>query len=296
MCFLDTFTIKSSLDYIPTPVKENSTKPFEFNNLEWLPVYKSGRLVKYVSAIDNLNLSLNGDSITINNSWGVFWNGNNSEDYTSSQIEQTYLYLDYITEGIVSVSKPSKVAIGANIELDLDFAVNPFIRLFNQVPVPMLKRSNIYGYQFIGSYEKLKIYSKTKEQLLRYRRKIPPNLVRIELEMNVNYINRNSDVSLLRTSDILDKKVKLKLAKRLIEKLQKIETSTILPVGLTLNEKKIMACFRDQEIIQAIRNEHPESYKKDRRRYNKIISTSTSELKETIIKKTTSKVYDLINS
>lgn len=284
------------MEYVPNEVKIHLREPFEAFNFEWVPNFRNGKLVNYSTSIDNLHLSMDNGRLFIQNSWGAFWNGSNAIDYTSSQIESTYYYLDYITDGLINVSNPTKIAIGANITIDINFGICPFIRLMNQMPTPMIKNNITYGYKFIGSKETLKIYSKSQEQYLRKRIHLQDSIVRIELESNVHYLRRNAKIPLYKTSDILDFEVKKSLAKRLLNKLSKVETVMTLPANLSLGEKRIIACMRDPEIRADIRSNHMDTFRKDLRKYRKIRNVSTSFLMEEIISKSKEKLDFLINN
>lgn len=284
------------MEYVPNEVKTHLREPFEAFNFEWVPNFRNGKLVNYSTSIDNLHLSMDNGRLFIQNSWGAFWNGSNAIDYTSSQIESTYYYLDYITDGIINVSNPTKIAIGANIKIDINFGICPFIRLMNQMPIPMIKNNIIYGYKFIGSKETMKIYSKSQEQYLRKRIHLQDSIFRIELESNVHYLRRNAKIPLYKTSDILDFEVKTSLAQRLLNKLSKIETIMTLPAKLSLGEKRIIACMRDPEIREDMRINHMETFRKDMKKYRKIQKVSNSFLKEEIILKTEEKLDFLINN
>src|ERR1035437_1895265 len=112
---------------LPNPgLWSNSVGPFERNNLRFVPLWNNhGEIFCYSTSIKKLRLSLFHSEIRLDNSFHKFAHGNNSDDFTRSEIIETIETLNEITGLNWWNSNVKKIEYGCNLmDLGIDSIIS----------------------------------------------------------------------------------------------------------------------------------------------------------------------------
>lgn len=265
-------------------------EPFDFFQITFSPLFRSGKVIKYYGDWKNLRLELWYDKLKIKNSWHKFYHGNNYGDYTHQEIVKTFqIFVDRFGSGFLE-ARILKMTIGCNLSLDpLDFYPNCVCfgpKFFQEMRYGSIHK--VYGKYVKQTNTKFKIYDKQTEVEHHDRKKISPTL-RIEQEMKMRYIHQSSLTSisvhcpadLTKSLWIQETSVELK---RLV---QKIEFSSEIPTEesdsfIDFQIKRLMGNPIDRKMVKI--KSDVKTYRKWAKRYREFLDAyQTSDLKLNLI-------------
>lgn len=255
----------------PTEVMEESNKPFNWSGFTWLPRFnKFGFPTGYYAKLNNLIITLRGSELTVTNSLQKFYMENNYDSFTYSQVVEAFESLNNLLPFNIYAATVKQVAIGVVIQEDCNQILNTWLSFINKMPFPMLSRNKPYGLKYFLTDYSVKGYNKTTEVKDHNNIKLNGESFRFEVEVKrINNLNNGKDkIGIHTVQDLIDPIKYQKLANYLIDKYHKIAKKPIINLNLTsLKEKRLIATFKDVEVLNSIKKNHPNSYKKDRKEY-----------------------------
>ena len=296
MCAIDNFTV-----VIPNPgIWDTSYSAFSMCNLEFTPFFKNGCFAYYKCEIKNLLLLIFREKIYLKNSIHKFTHGNNFSDFTLSEFIQSVEKINEITM-VLNLnwweSNVMKLEYGCNIiNIGCDAIINGLIGYKGKHYFPMLFNGRQYGAFCEMNLFKLKCYNKTMEANIHYGIKLPYVVTRWECVVkNMRYLHgRKNPIGIFKLKDLQSPQIMEALSNDLMSS---FAISQKLPVtdfdGLSLTDIRIIACMKEPQIRDIIKNRHKETWKKDRKRYNEIVENS-GELYQEMERKLKDKCQELI--
>ncbi|NLP59229.1 hypothetical protein [Lutibacter sp. B1] len=297
----DTINIVQQLNQLPIEIMEETTKPFKWCGLLWIPkMNKFGYLVSYSSEIKNLKLTIRGNEISITNSIQKFYIDNNYQTFSYTQVLKAFEKLNKHFPFNIYEANVKKIAVGVVIQEESNPILNTWLSVSNKKAFPMLSKNNRYGTKFFLTEYDIKGYNKTTEVKHHHNIHLNQQLFRFEVEIKrINNINRGkNNIGVYTVQDLLNPIKYQKLANLLIEKYQKInKTPCINWDETTIKEKRLVASFKDTEIQNSIRKQHPDTFKKDKIQYNKLLlKLNDDNFQNTIISKLNQQIHFSINN
>ncbi|WP_200974841.1 hypothetical protein [Echinicola sp. 20G] len=263
-----------------TPPKEviNGTKqPFIWKDLIFAPSFRKDCVIKYTATWKNLKLEIWYDQLKVNNSWHKFYHGNNYSDYTFEDIKQTIeLFVEKFGLNFLKASI-KKLTIGCNLSINSNKYYPRCISLGTTFFQEMRGGNThvVYGQYAKQTNIKFKIYDKQYEVKIHNREKIVPTL-RVEQEMNMNYIRKRKDTSIriYTPSDLLQRDWLVDVIFELTLQTDRINFSGDLPIeksdSLIESEIKIlMGNLQYRKIIKT--KASPKTYQKRVKIYDKML-------------------------
>tara|TARA_R110001583_G_scaffold114863_1_gene265282 strand:- start:9655 stop:10533 length:879 start_codon:yes stop_codon:yes gene_type:complete len=259
------------LNQLPKQVMEEAKEPFEWYGLLWKPKFnKFGYLTVYYSELKNLNLFLRGSELTVVNSLQKFYMDNNYEAFTYSQVIDAFEKMNDLLPFNIYEAAVKKIAVGTVIQEDASPILNTWSSFSNKKAFPMLSRNKMYGLKYFLTEYDVKGYDKTTEVKHHNNINLNQQYFRFEVEVKrVKNLNRGiNQIGIYTVQDLINPIKYQKLAHYLICKYRKIEKKPIINLNETsLKEKRLIATFKDIEVLNSIKKNHPDSYKKDRKEY-----------------------------
>ncbi len=272
----DTIKIVQQLNQLPIQIMKEVKEPFEWYGLLWKPKFnKFGSLTAYYSELKNLNLSIKDYELTVTNSLQKFYMDNNYEVFTYLQVVDAFQKLNNCLPFNIYKAAVKKIAIGVVIPEDANPILSTWVSFSNKKAFPMLSRNKMYGLKYFLTEYDVKGYNKTTEVKHHNNINLNQPYFRFEVEVKrINNLNRGKNqIGIYTVQDLINPIKYEKLANYLIDKYLKIEKKPTLNLKETsLKEKRLIATFKDIEVLNSIKKEHPDSYKKDRREYNHLIN------------------------
>ncbi|KUO68837.1 MAG: hypothetical protein APF83_01085 [Lutibacter sp. BRH_c52] len=252
-------------------VMEEIKIPFIWSGLLWKPrLNKFGFPTGYYSELNNLNIKLRGSELTITNSLQKFYMENNYDSFTYSQVVEAFECLNNLLPFNIYAATVKKVAMGVVIQEDPNQILNTWLSFINKKPFPMLSRNKPYGLKYFLTDYAIKGYNKTTEVKDHNNIKLSGEFFRFEVEVKrINNLNNGKDkIGIHTVQDLIDPIKYQKLANYLIDKYHKIAKKPFINLNnTTIKEKKLIAVFKDIEVLNSIKKNHPNSYKKYRQEY-----------------------------
>ena len=259
------------LNHLPMEVMEETKEPFEWYGFLWLPRFnKFGSPTAYYSEINNLKTVIRGNEFTVTNSLQKFYMGNNYESFTYSQVLDAFERLNNLLPFNIYTAAVKKVAMGAVIQEDCNLILNSWLSFINKEPFSMLSRNKMYGLKYFLTDYSVKGYNKTTEVKHHNDINLNSESFRFEVEVKrINNLNNGKDkIGIYTVQDLINPVKYQKLATYLIDKYHRIAKKPIINLNDTsLKEKRLIATFKDFEVLNSIKKNHPDSYKKDRKEY-----------------------------
>jgi len=297
----DTIKLVQKLENLPLKVVEESKVSFEWGNLLWKPkLDKLGCPVSYYSEIENLYLTIKGDELAINNSLHKFYLGNNYDSFSYTQVVKAFEKLDNLLPFSIYNAKVKKIAMGTVINQDANEVLDTWMNKLSKEPIKMLSKNKSYGLKYYLTDYNVKGYNKTTEVKDHNRIPLDRQLFRFEVEVKKvsNLNNGKNAIGIYTVQDLLDPTKYQKLANYLTDKYNKISKKPSINLNeTTVKEKRLIALFKDMEIIKSIKKQHSESYKKDRKKYNSLMGRINNEsFQNTIFTKLNNQIQYSINN
>ena len=296
----DTFKIVNELSNVPKQINELFPMPFDWYGFKWIPHFKdSNTPLYYNSNYKNLNLRLIGNQLFVTNSLHKLYRGNNYEVFTYSQVCKAIILLDNLLPINVYTAKILKLSVGVVINADPQKIFNEWLYYLGKPYFPMKNKNKIYGAKFFLTDYYIKGYDKTYEVKNHNQIKLEGNYFRFEMEGKTKiFNNKTNNVGIYTVNDLLNYDKYKKLGEILLNKYIQIEKEPKLDLTqLTIKQKRLVASIRNYEIKESIRIQHKDTYKKDRKEYNKLIkSLDNSEFQKDIITKLKQQINYSINN
>ena len=290
------------LNQLPIQIEKGYKEPFEWCGLLWIPKFnKFGSLTTYYSELKNLNLTIRDNEFTITNSLQKFYMDNNYNSFTYNQVVDAFEQLNNCLPFIIYEATVKKIAMGLVIQETANPILNTWINFSNKSPIPMLSRNKTYGLKYFLTEYNIKGYDKTKEVSHHNNINLNQEYFRFEVEVKrMNNLNRGKNqIGIYTVQDLLNPIKYEKLANYLIDKYSKIgKKPTINLNETTLKEKRLIASFKDFDVLNSIKIQHPNSYKKDRKEYkNLTLKLNDNTFQKSIIQKLNHQIqYSITNN
>tara|TARA_R110001583_G_scaffold143023_1_gene295141 strand:- start:2990 stop:3514 length:525 start_codon:yes stop_codon:yes gene_type:complete len=170
----------------------------------------------------------------------------------------------------------------------------------NKKAFNMLSRNKMYGSKYFLTEYDVKGYDKTTEVKHHNNINLNQQYFRFEVEVKrINNLNRGiNQIGIYTVQDLINPIKYQKLAHYLIDKYRKIEKKPIINLNETsLKEKRLIAIFKDLEVLNSIKKNHPDSYKKDRKEYkNLTLKLNDNNFQKSIIQKLNQQIQYSINN
>ena len=297
----DTIKIVQQLNQLPAQVMEEAKEPFEWYGLLWKPKFnKFGYLTVYNSELKNLKLFLRGSELTVVNSLQKFYMGNNYEAFTYLQVVEAFEKLNKLLPFNMYEAAVKKIAIGTVIQEDAEPILNTWSSYSNKKAFPMLSRNKMYGSKYFLTEYDVKGYNKTTEVKNHNNINLNSQLFRFEVEVKriINLNRGKNNIGIYTVEDLINPIKYQKLAHYLIDKYSKIQKKPTINLNETsLKEKRLIATFKDIEVLNSIKKQHPDSYKKDKREYNHLTyKLNDNTFQNSIINKIKQQIQYSINN
>lgn len=297
----DTIKIVHQLNQLPKQIEKGCKEPFEWYGLLWIPKFnKFGSLTTYYSELKNLNLSIRDYEITITNSLQKFYMDNNYNPFTYNQVVDAFEQLDNYLPFNIYEAAVKKIAMGMVIQEAANPILNTWLSFSNKKAFPMLSRNKMYGLKYFLTEYDVKGYNKTTEVKHHNNINLNQPYFRFEVEVKrINNLNRGKNqIGIYTVQDLLNPIKYEKLANILIDKYNKIEKKPTINLNETsLKEKRLIASFKDFDVLNSIKKQHPDSYKKDRKEYKSLLNKlNNNSFQNQIINKLNQQIQFSINN
>jgi hypothetical protein len=280
---------------------EELKEPFEWYGLLWKPKFnKFGYPVAYYSELKNLNLIIRGTELSIINSLQKFYMDNNYNSFSYSQVIEAFKKLNNLLPLNIYTASVKKIAIGTVIQEDCNQILNTWVSVSNKKALPMLSRNKRYGLKYFLTEYDIKGYNKTTEVKHHNNINLDKQHFRFEVEIKrVNNVNREKNkIGIYSVQDLINPIKYQKLGQLLINNYQKIKKKPALNwCNTTIKEKRLIATFKDIEVLNSIKKQHPDSYKKDRKQYKALLNKlNDNNYQNSIINKLNQQIQFSINN
>lgn len=277
----DTIKIVNELEQIPKQARELQQTPFDWNGFLWIPHFKdSNTPLYYKSKFKNLSMRLVGSQLYITNSLHKSYHGNNYCSFSYVQVCKAIILLDNQLPINIYAAKILKLSVGIVIKESPQLIFNEWLYYLGKPFTPMKNYNKIYGAKFYLTDYSIKGYDKTYEVKNHNQIQLNDKYFRFEIEGKTKiFNNKTNNIGIHTVNDLLDYSKYIKLGNLLKDKYQKIEKHSRLNLSeLTIKQKRLIASISNSEIKESIRKQHPDTYKKDRKEYNKIIQNSQKSI------------------
>lgn len=297
----DTFKIISTIINLPKEITERKEIPFNWYDIRWIPIYKeSNTPTYYKSDYKNLKLQIFGDQLIVTNSLHKFYCGNNYKPFSYSQVVKSINYLNSILPIDVYNAKIIKISVGVVINENPQKVFNQWQYFLGKEYLPMKNRNKTYGAKFYLTDYQIKGYDKTFEVKNHNQVKLEKEYFRFEIDNCKPKVlnNKTNNIDIYTVRDLVDKEKFKKVGKMILDKYITIEKSSKIDLSiLNIKQKRLIASITNSEIKENIRKQHPDTYKKDRKEYKKIMQDcDNSEFQNQIIKKLKDQINYSINN
>lgn len=289
------------LNQLPIQIEKGCKGPFEWYGLLWKPKFnKFGCLTTYYSELKNLNLSIRDYEFTITNSLQKFYMDNNYNSFTYNQVVDAFEQLNNCLPFNIYEAAVKKIAMGTVIQEAANPILNTWMSFSNKSPIPMLSRNKMYGLKYFLTEYDVKGYNKTTE--VKHHNNINLNQPYFRFEVDVKRMNNfnrgQNQIGIYMVQDLLNPIKYKKLANYLLDKYSKIEKKPTINLNeTTLKEKRLLATFKDIEVLNGIKKQHPDSYKKDRKEYKSLLNKlNNNSFQNQIINKLNQQIQFSINN
>lgn len=269
---LDNITFMS--EYSPFYELFDSRERIEYNGIQYTPVFKRGELIYYAGQIGNLRLMMFPDKVYLKNSLHKYWHDNNCCDYNFTALRDTINAISDLTGINWYEARVLKLECGCNIITNAFQIVNSFLSLKGKDYLPMHRNCKVYGKTCEFIDYRVKGYNKTYEAKYTSEINWKSTLFRFEIVWNrVRFIEKSLNLKPLQVKHLLKQETLHFLAKDLVDKYEKSIRQEIFNLNnLTPQELRILSVMRVAEIRDELKNNHFHIYKKDKVKYNKIVS------------------------
>ena len=298
---IDTFNIENTIQELPNEIVVRKETPFDWYGIRWVPHYKeSNTPIYYKSHFRNMHLRIIGDQLLVRNSLHKSYFGNNYSPFTYSQMVKSIILLDNVLPINIYNSKISKISAGVVINENPQMILNEWKYFLGKEYLPMKDKNKIYGAKYFLTDYQIKGYDKRFEVQKHNQIKLDKEYFRFEVDNCKPKIlnNKTNDIGIQTVNDLLDRDKYKRIGEMVlrkyiqIEKLPKLDLTT-----LTLKEKRMFASLTNYDIKECIKHQHPDTYKKDRKEYSKMMSNlDNSVFQNQVINKLKDQINYSINN
>ena len=164
----------------------------------------------------------------------------------------------------------------------------------------MKNRNKTYGAKFYLTDYQIKGDDKTFEVKNHNQIKLEKEYFRFEIDNCKPKVlnNKTNNIGIHTVRDLIDKEKFKKVGNMILDKYIKIEKSPKVDLSkLDIKQKRLIASIINSEIKDSIRKQHPDTYKKDRKEYKKIIQDCDNSIfQNQVIKKIKDQINYSINN
>ena len=296
----DTIKIVNELERIPKQARELQQTPFDWNGFLWIPHFKdSNTPLYYKSNFRNLSMRLVGNQLYITNSLHKLYHGNNYCSFSYGQVCKAIILLDNQLPINIYNAKVLKLSVGIVIKESPQLVFSKWLYYLGKPFIPMKNYNKTYGAKFYLTDYSIKGYDKTYEVKKHNQIQLNDNYFRFEIEGKTKiFNNKTNNIGIYTINDLLDYSKYKKLGKLLQDKYLQIEKQPKIELSkLNIKQKRLIASITNSEIKDSIRKQHPDTYKKDRKEYKKIIQDcDNSEFQNQVINKLKDQINYSINN
>ncbi|MDN3643612.1 hypothetical protein QWY87_12920 [Lutimonas halocynthiae] len=241
------------------------------------PVVRKGVVVRYVSKLDNLHLTIREDQLTIQNSITKYYHGNNYTNLTYTQLQEAICNIENILGVSIRKAKIMSFEYGCVIEdNNIPWTLSRLGHYKDKSPLSMHANGLIYGSFYANTTHKLKMYDKTSEIKRREGIILDKNHLRVEkcyTRSHLNSLRCLKSNPIITLDDLASWKAYEILSQDLINSLSKIE---LKPMSKDLENLSSMNlrrwCYiQDPYFRKVMQKNHPKAFESDRRELNKLI-------------------------
>lgn len=296
----DTIKIKNKLVSVPKQVAKSTKTPFNWKGFEWIPVFGTNNFPRcYTSRQKNLQLKIEGNYLFVNNSLQKYYKSNNYTSFTYQEVLKAIYNLNKTLPIDIYTADIVKLSVGVVINENPKLILNEWLSYATKTFIPMMKKNKTYGSKFYLTDYYLKGYDKKFEVKNHNQINLKRETFRFEIEGKTKYFNNKTNaVNVYKVKDLLEHNKFKKLANILlakyiqIQKIPKLDLTT-----LSLKQKRLYAAFTNYEIQNSIKKQHPNTYKKERIIYNKMINKlDNSDFQNQVINKLKDQINYSINN
>lgn len=263
-------------------------QPLRIFNLTFDLVIKNSIIIKYVSFYRGLRFTIQGETLTIQNSLCKFYHGYNHLNFYFWELLKTKSLLEELLGINLNDAKIRVMEYGAVIKVSKPELVYNSLGVYkNRMPQDMSYKGKIYGKCYENSTHKLKIYDKTLEAK-RNGFNFSEGLLRIEKKVSLSHLNssprfKNNQISTF--SDICRRSTFQLLGEDLVKSLNLIELTDVVFYlkGLTIKDLRLLGYMGNYSIRKLIKTNHIKSYESDKKRYLEIIKDRNENNKDNFI-------------
>ncbi len=298
---IDTFNIENTIQELPKEIIERKETPFDWYGIRWIPHYKESNIpIYYKSHFKNMHLRIIGDKLIVKNSLHKSYFGNNYEPFTYSQMVKSIILLDNALPINIYTSKIIKLSPGVVINENPQKVLNEWKYFLGKEYLPMKNKNQIYGAKYYLTDYQIKGYDKTFEVKKHNQVDLKKSYFRFEVDNCKPKIlnNKTNNMGIYTVNDLLDRGKFKKLGQMVLDKYIQIEKLPRLDLStLSIKGKRLYASLINYEVKESIKKQHPETYKKDRKEYTKMMNNlNNSEFQNQVINKLKNQINYSINN
>lgn len=287
-------------------IAKRSRDSFEYNNIIFVPVYgkSTGEINKFSGKIQNLMIDFfpSSNKYVITNSLHKFLHGWNQTDFTLSELNKSIENLSDMLHVNVFDGKIKNIEYGCNVIVsDVTSTWQDLKSYKGKRYVPQNFGGKDYGANCYFKQYTIKAYNKTAETKEHNSNKntiVHNNLFRWEVAakyMTALY-NRKYPIPIEKVKDLVDiTKLQYLVDDAVAKYNDSIKNSEPNINSLSLNKVTALARMNTPAYSQFIKENHPDTFNKDRATFNKIMKVTAME-KNIVGKLIEQKMRDLINS
>lgn len=272
---LDYSKFQISLD-VPEMIFQRVNVPLKILGQTFDPVIRKGLVIRHVSSIGNLHLSIREGLLTIQNSLTKYRHLNNFTNLTYTQLLQAICSIENTLGILIRDANIIYFELGVVIEdNDPNATFSKLGRYKNKQPQLMIQNGSSYGISYSNSLQKIKIYNKAWETKRRYGITLDKKLTRVEkiyTKQHIKSLAKFKNNKIVTIGDLCSRKNLKLLGKDLVESLCKIELrNTPRDTSmLTSKQMRTWGYMQHDPMRDAMKKFHFDAYKKDRADYNKL--------------------------
>jgi hypothetical protein len=254
----------------PTGVWDGVEYPLEWNGLHFNPIYnKNNDATRYRTQLKNMQLTIAGDKLYIENSLQKYFTGNNYGDFTFQEVKESLQKLENELNVPLGNFQFTAIEYGVNILVDPNLVYLSWKGYKNKDFVPMINNGRTYGVKLFMSEYTLKGYNKTYEVKAHDRKNIGKDVFRIEVGVKrIRHLTKRANpININYVSDLKNENTLWELSNDLISKYKIIDIKAEIDFFkmTSIEDKKIMAAMENK----AFREDIAKHNKIQFRRYNR---------------------------
>lgn len=262
----------------PNALIKAKGRPFEYRGIDFAPKYSNGMLCRYEGKLRNLKIFWYPSKVFISNSIHKFWLGNNYTNFHLCDMKAAIETLNYATGINFNDAIITKLEHGCNIVANAVKAYRSLKSYKSKDFYFMRDKGKEYGAVCDFTDYRIKGYDKSYQVKQVDGININESLFRWEIALNrMRSLEGVLNTSPITIRDLLMPDSWQVLAKDSIlkyKKTVKMEQLNLHKLKST-HEKRVLAEMLVPEIREDLKRHHKETYKRDRRIYNRIMANKS---------------------